>query len=336
LAKHRTDLTRGLPLPSTWVNALMEFVGSSHANFRVSQITDTAIFVSAGTGNDQVAIAIGGKWRFNTATVTAVHPGGAAGTYDAFVTAHDNDTSAVDPADATDYSFGLVIRARVSGSPDPPPATGATALSRRVARVDWNGSAITDVTPVPPELLAAAGRRAWQTVMSAGIVIPAANAGTSRWFDAVRGAGIASGGTATSMPNVFPYRTTRPGAAGTDDQDIPGLTPEWRLSLAWIVNTNPATTFKVGLVDASALATPTTGANLVMPTLAPSFSSPLSTFSVTLDATSGSNGQFWSTPVQETLGLFTIGHNYMLAVQIGTMAANSYLGLDVKLQRRFR
>jgi hypothetical protein len=227
LAKHRTDLTRGLPLPSTWVNALMEFVGSSHANFRVSQITDTAIFVSAGTGNDQVAIAIGGKWRFNTATVTAVHPGGAAGTYDAF-------------------------------------------------------------------------------------------------------------GTATSMPNVFPYRATRPGAAGTDDQDIPGLTPEWRLSLAWIVNTNPATTFKVGLVDASALATPTTGANLVMPTLAPSFSSPLSTFSVTLDATSGSNGQFWSTPVQETLGLFTIGHNYMLAVQIGTMAANSYLGLDVKLQRRFR
>lgn len=339
MSKHRNDLTRGSKLPSTWVNALMEFVGSQSANFAVTQAftPSTGIQVSAGTGNDQVAIAIAGKWRFNTATVSATHPGGAAGTYDAYVTAYDNDLSAVDPADATNYGFGLVIRARSSGNPSPPPASGATALSRRVARVDWDGSNITDVTAVPPELLAASGRRAWQTMLNGGIVIPAANANSVRWFDGVRGAGIASGGTATAMPPMFNYQPTRAGANFTDDQEIPGLNAEWRLLISWLANTNPGvtSTITVGLVDASAASTPTTAANLVLPPLASPFPSTVGTGTLTFNVTSGTNGRVATTPVMETVGLFTPGHNYMLAVQVGPMAANSYLGLDVKLQRRF-
>jgi peptidoglycan hydrolase-like protein with peptidoglycan-binding domain len=146
MPKHRTDLTRGVPLPSTWVNSLMEFVGTQYANFRLRQQSPTAVSVRAGSDNDQASIAVGGAWRYVESTVSATHPGGAAGTYDVWVTAAENDLSAVDPADATDYSFGVVIRARVAGAPSPP----AAGLSRRVGEVLWNGTAIVAVASVLP------------------------------------------------------------------------------------------------------------------------------------------------------------------------------------------
>jgi hypothetical protein len=140
VSKHRTDLTKGLPLPSTWVNSLMEFVSTLSANLVVSRANNNTVQVVAGTANDQVIVGIMGRWRYNTATVQATHPGGAAGTYDVYVTAADNDFSAADPADSTNYAFGLAVRA--TGSPP------ATALYRKVATLDWDGGQITGITPL--------------------------------------------------------------------------------------------------------------------------------------------------------------------------------------------
>lgn len=145
MTRHRTDLTRGVPLPSTWVNSLMEFVSSlSSPTFKLSLASSTSVQVLAGAGNDQVSMPLAGKWRWAAANVSpAAHPGGAAGVYDVWAAGFANDFTSIDPADATTYGFSLTIRARVSGSPDPPTATGATALSRRVGEVTWSGTAIT-------------------------------------------------------------------------------------------------------------------------------------------------------------------------------------------------
>jgi hypothetical protein len=147
--KHRDDLTRGLPLPSTWVNALMEFVGTLQSQFDLQQADATHLQVPAGPGNAQVTMAIQGRWRWITATVVQAVPGGAPQTYDVYATAHQNDFSLADPADATDYSFGLTITA--AGSP--PPATGATALQRLVGHVVWDGTKITSVQQLTPPAL---------------------------------------------------------------------------------------------------------------------------------------------------------------------------------------
>jgi hypothetical protein len=137
VAKHRTDLTKGVPLPSTWVNALMEYVSTMSANLVLSKASNTTVQIVAGTVDDQVSVGIDGRWRYNTTTVTATHPGGTSGTYDVFVTAADNDFSAADPADNTNYAFGLQVLAQGS--------TPATALSRKVGTVDWDGTQITRV-----------------------------------------------------------------------------------------------------------------------------------------------------------------------------------------------
>jgi hypothetical protein len=138
--KHRSDLTKGSILPSTWVNAFMEFVSTMSANLRLTKASATTVSIVAGTDNDQASVGIDGRWRYNTATLTATHPGGAAGTYDVYVTAADNDFSLADPADATNYSFGLQIRA--VGSPP------ATALSRKIGTVAWDGAQITAALPL--------------------------------------------------------------------------------------------------------------------------------------------------------------------------------------------
>lgn len=137
MSKHRSDLTKGSVLPSTWVNALMEYVSTMAGNFALEQATSTTVRVVATSDNGQVGVGINGRWRYNTATVTATHPGGASGTYDVYVTASDNDYSAPDPTDNTNYAFGLAIFA--SGN------TPATALYRKVGTVDWDGTQITAV-----------------------------------------------------------------------------------------------------------------------------------------------------------------------------------------------
>lgn len=147
--RHRDDLTRGIPLPSTWVNALMRLVGSQATNVAVGALTSTAVYVyPADVGPDVggwVMLSIGGKWRWVQNSVNAAHPGGAAGRYNVWAATAENDLTGVDPADSTDYGFSLVIRTVASG---PPAASGATAYSRLIALCDWDGAAITALYPL--------------------------------------------------------------------------------------------------------------------------------------------------------------------------------------------
>jgi hypothetical protein len=140
--RHRTDLTRGLPLPSTWVNKIMSMLGSAADNILIVAASPTAIGVRAADESTGWAVlAIDGAWRFMQ-SFNVTHPGGAAGTYNVYATTHANDLSAVDPADTETYTFSLTIRAVADGEP---PASGETALARLVATCDWDGSAITRV-----------------------------------------------------------------------------------------------------------------------------------------------------------------------------------------------
>lgn len=139
MAKH-FNLDRGDTFIEPVPDALMEFLGGAVPALNISVLNSTTIQVLADATDEQQSVAIDGKWRYrqNNTSNTAAHPGGGAGTHDVYVTASDN---AITPGnitsasvDTTVYSFGLEIR--TSGTP-------ATALYRKVAEVEWNGSAIT-------------------------------------------------------------------------------------------------------------------------------------------------------------------------------------------------
>jgi len=121
-------------------DSIQEIVGSSAPAFVLAVLNDTTVRCAAGSGNAQQAIAVNGLHRYNTSNADATHPAGAAGTYDIYVTASDNDYGG--PADQidspTDYTFGLVIRA--TGSPP----TGVDQY-RKVGETKWDGSAITEL-----------------------------------------------------------------------------------------------------------------------------------------------------------------------------------------------
>jgi microcystin-dependent protein len=136
VTKHR-DLTKNVDtVPESWVDALSEFISTFASPFRLEVATPpTSLRIAAGTGNAQVGIGINGRWRYIQATVTAAHPGGAAGEHAVFVTASDNAFSGQD-IDNTVYSFGLEIR--TSGNP-------TTAIWRQIGTVVWNGTAISEV-----------------------------------------------------------------------------------------------------------------------------------------------------------------------------------------------
>lgn len=130
-------------LPVAFADPIQEFISMMHGNFVVTLANPTTLQVVAGTDNLQVAIGINGRWRYNTATVTAAHPGGSAGSYDVYVTASDNvftptgaPPGSPPETDSTVYTFALAIRA--TGSPP------TTALYRKIGTCTWSGSAITD------------------------------------------------------------------------------------------------------------------------------------------------------------------------------------------------
>jgi hypothetical protein len=113
-----------------FVDPIQEML-SDHAsvNFILSLASDTTVQVEADTDPGfQVAIALGGKYRYMNATVQAAVPSGD-GLRDIYLTASDNDFSGPpeDP-DLTDYDYGMVIR--VQGSPP------ATDLWRKVGECE--------------------------------------------------------------------------------------------------------------------------------------------------------------------------------------------------------
>jgi hypothetical protein len=126
-------------LYASFLDALQEFVGTLTANLRISMASVTAISIAAGTGSDQVAIAIGGRWRYITTGVTAT-ASGSAGVKDVLAVASENVFNGA--ADTTDYTFGVQVvttGGAASGNHNGRPVVA----SRKIGEVDWSGSAIT-------------------------------------------------------------------------------------------------------------------------------------------------------------------------------------------------
>lgn len=138
----RTDV-----LPSWFINAQQQFISTLVANLALTQSSSTVLQVAATTSNGQVVIGIEGKWRYLTAIKTRAHPGGAAGTYDVYVTASANNivNTPVTGTDNTVYSFELAITA--SGVP-PTIVAGVVDHYRKIGECHWNGTAIDDVRQI--------------------------------------------------------------------------------------------------------------------------------------------------------------------------------------------
>lgn len=134
--------------PSWWANAVGKMLSIYADGFKVTHDT-TNVYVVAGAGDQAAVVSIGGMWRWNEATLTRAHPGGAAGTYPIFVTAAANDIVGI-PApftDSTTYSFGLDVRA--AGS-TPTIVAGTVDVYRQVGTCEWDGTQITRVDQTVP------------------------------------------------------------------------------------------------------------------------------------------------------------------------------------------
>ena len=131
------DLNYGNVVHEGFFDPIQELLGASVPSLRIFVLNATTLRIAAGTGNDQVAVAIEGRHRWITSTVNASLPGGLVnGVGDVFVTASDNlyDGAVGDPDINTIYTFGMEIIA-AGGTP-------ATALYRKVGEVDVSSSAI--------------------------------------------------------------------------------------------------------------------------------------------------------------------------------------------------
>lgn len=129
------DLAPEDVLPADWTDSIQEFIGNFSNNFRLRKASKTAIKVEAGEDADQVAIGIGGKWRYRTEKYElAIN--GAKGTKTIWVvavTANDFTGAGFGP-DETDYDFEL--RATTGAEPE------EVAYAAKVGEVDWSGSEI--------------------------------------------------------------------------------------------------------------------------------------------------------------------------------------------------
>lgn len=136
MTQHR-DLNNGDIFPASLLDALQEHVGSYVSpNFRLNASGTTAVTTPAGTGNDQVTMAIGGAWRRITAPVTSPAISGAAGTFSVYATASANSFSNTPVADTDNTVYAWALEVRASGTP-------STALYRKVGEVEWDGTKIT-------------------------------------------------------------------------------------------------------------------------------------------------------------------------------------------------
>lgn len=194
-------LSYGDAAPEPFFDATQEMLsGAATLRLVKSAGNDTGLEVPAGTGHDQAAVSIQGRYRYNVATVTAAHPGGAAGTYDVYVTG--TDTNFTPPStDSTIYTFSLAIRA--TGSPP------VTAISRKIGECGWDGTKLTwvrqlaggrdDAAPVRPT-----APRDNAVALRARRFSAAASAPIQQW-EAQDGTVLASVGAsgAFSVPGLF-------------------------------------------------------------------------------------------------------------------------------------
>lgn len=140
--------------PSWFVNAVQSYLGSSSFNFVIQRNGSTGVVLFAGPHENAVAVNIQGRWRYVEGNLVAVHPGGAAGLYNVWVTARDNEIdNSPDPfTDHTNYAFELVVLPVATT----PTVTISRAVWRLVGRLLWDGAAITSLysraTPLPYNL----------------------------------------------------------------------------------------------------------------------------------------------------------------------------------------
>lgn len=137
-----TDFVRDDILPSYWANAIQQFLSGLSAGFRVERQSVTTVRVPAAGGRS--AIAVDGKWRWRDTDVSRA-VAGAAGTYDVFVVALDEDvTNVPDPfTDNTDRSFDLRIVADGTTPAVAPADPAVEIFEGPVATLVWDGAAIT-------------------------------------------------------------------------------------------------------------------------------------------------------------------------------------------------
>lgn len=136
MTEHIT-LNHGDKVHQGFFTAIQQLLGAATPSLRVQVLNSTTLTVVAGSGNDQVATAIGGKYRWrNSGSITATIGAITNGTGHVYATAADNNFSgpAEQPDAPTDYSFNIEIRA--SGVP-------ITALYRKIGEVDVVAGAIT-------------------------------------------------------------------------------------------------------------------------------------------------------------------------------------------------
>jgi hypothetical protein len=133
------DLDTGDVLPASLLDALQEYVSTLASNVRLAVTSTTDVTMSGAAGSQQVALGIGGLWRYRT-TAVATAISGAAGVRDLYVTATANDfrTTPTPDSDFTDYNFNLVATI-----PPATPSGGGIVASRKIGEVDWDGSKIT-------------------------------------------------------------------------------------------------------------------------------------------------------------------------------------------------
>lgn len=130
-------LDKGQTAVEPFFDATQELLGAAAPHLYLTTPSANTVRAAAGSGNDQQSVAVNGRYRFRTSNVDAT-VSGAAGTYEIYVTASNNNFTGPpeDIDQPTDYNFGLVSRAVGS------PPVGVDQY-RKVAEVDWSGSAIT-------------------------------------------------------------------------------------------------------------------------------------------------------------------------------------------------
>lgn len=130
-------------LPSWFCNRIQDRLAPL-VRLRLELANPTTVQALAGTNDDASSLNIAGNWRFNEATVSRAHPGGAAGTYLIFATgrAQDIRQSPATNSDFTVYAWTLAIVPDLS---TPPIVAGSVEIYRRIGRCVWSGTAITSL-----------------------------------------------------------------------------------------------------------------------------------------------------------------------------------------------
>lgn len=124
--------------PSWFANRIQDYLSAGRMDLPLSLKSSTILQVVPDASIGIAAVNIEGRWRFITSAIERAHPGGSKGTFHVWAVAEDNlVNNTPDPfTDHTVYKFELRI---TSGAK---PTGEGTAISTKIAEVDWSGTEI--------------------------------------------------------------------------------------------------------------------------------------------------------------------------------------------------